>query len=487
MVRQGDMPASLLFCLVFTDAALEACEGVLANPLVALWLYMDDVTVVAAVKDVLLYKSRLEVALKKLGLGLNMKKSRALVDRCTDAEIELLRLAGFQLDQGTTRVLGSPVGERSKCAEWVQRKVDNWGLFWTRLRSDFLRPATALMLLEKCGNVKFEHLAKSLHPDVTREPATRFDDAVVAVARHVLGIKGYVDINVLRAGLHLKPYRVIAESLYQCTVDLAAKKITSVKLAVKDALNAHYVNLSDLPFVEDHVRAVQGRTAGDTLYVSAPVPGKPISTHHFAQGMRLRLGVLPPKLPMECTCGYYFGALPQPNAASIHLLNCRENFGRTSTTRHNKVLQAIGDVLAMYNITAVMRGLRNLDVEGRLIPDMRVFLRKIVLVDLTVVDDVYGAKDKLKEASDEKHQKYDDLAEKLGAVFFALPVSAYGRLGDDTYRFVEHVAKAVDIYKRAEFKRTLKCAMQHALLEGTSEVIDSTLQRLAGADQDFLL
>lgn len=491
-VRQGDMPAALLFCLVFTDAALEACDGVLDNPLVALWLYMDDITVVGTVTQILQYKVKLELSLVKLGLKLNMKKSRALVDRCTDAEIELLRLAGFQLDRGTTRVLGSPVGDPTKCAEWVQKKVDGWGLFWARLRSDFLRPATALQLLEKCGNVKFEHLAKSLHPDVTREAAGTFDDEVIKTAKQALGIHGYVDVNVLRAALHLRPYRVVSEPLYRCTVDLTAARLSSVKEEVMITLKAYYAGLGDLPFIEAHVRAVQGETAADVLYSSAPLPGNPISTHHFAQGMRLRVGVLPDRLPHECDgcnlggCNYYYGALPEPRAALCHLVNCNGNFEKTSTTRHNQVLQSIIDVLHLYGIRSTRHGLDSLDVNGKLVVDLEVFLRKRILLDVTVVDDVHGFKDALKKATDEKHAKYDDFAEGIGRLFFAIPMSAYGHLGSDTHRFIAHVARAVHVARRSEFKKTMRCALQHALLVGTSEVIDHTLQRLAGADRNFL-
>ena len=491
-VRQGDMPAALLFCLVFTDAALEACEGTLGNPLQALWLYMDDVTTVATVTEVLQYKAKLEVSLAKLGLKLNMKKSRALVDRCTDTELELLRLAGFQLDRGTTRVLGSPVGDREKCTEWVQRKVDGWGQFWRRLRSEDLRPITALQLLAKCGNVKFEHLSKSLHPDATRVPAGLFDDEVMKTARHVLGIKGYVDVNVMRAALNLRPYRVISEPLYNCTVELTAGRIVSVKEEVKNTLQAYYARLGDLPFIEAHIRAVQGDTAADVLYSSAPLSSAPISTHDFSQAMRLRVGVLPDRLPHECDgCNlsggqYFFGALPEPRSAFCHLMNCNGNYGKTHTTRHHCVVQAIMDVLHLYNIRSTRHGLEKLDVKGELIPDLEIYLRKRVIIDVKVVDDVHGLKEALQLVEKEKHEKYDNLAEGIGMTFFAVPMSAYGHLGTDSHRFIAHMAKTVHISRRSEFKKTLRCAMQHALLEGTSEVIDSTLQRLAGANKNFL-
>jgi len=65
-------------------------------------------------------------------------------------------------------------------------------------------------------------------------------------------------------------------------------------------------------------------------------------------------------------------------------------------------------------------------------------------------------------------------------------LSAYGQLGGDSHRFIAQMAKAIHVSRRSEFKKTMRCAMQHALLEGTSEVIDSTLLRLAGANKNFL-
>ena len=145
------------------------------------------------------------------------------------------------------------------------------------------------------------------------------------------------------------------------------------------------------------------------------------------------------------------------------------------------------DVLSMYGIGSTMRGLKQLDVKGEKIPDLRIFMRKNVIIDLTIVDDVYGTKEHFDAAVKLKHDKYDSLAEQINMDFFAVPMSAYGACGKEAFSFINHVSKSIDIYKRSEFKRNLRCAMQHALLEGTSEVTDSALQRLVGADKNFLL
>ena len=79
-VRQGDMPASLLFSLVFTDAAV-AAGGIFEDVIRSMWLYLDDVTLVATVDEILTFKAYLTIELAKLGLEVNMKKCRVLIDR----------------------------------------------------------------------------------------------------------------------------------------------------------------------------------------------------------------------------------------------------------------------------------------------------------------------------------------------------------------------------------------------------------------------
>ena len=66
-VRQGDMPASLLFSLVFTDAAIAASTGIVKDVLNSLWLYLDDVTLVETVHVIIKYKVALEAELEPYG------------------------------------------------------------------------------------------------------------------------------------------------------------------------------------------------------------------------------------------------------------------------------------------------------------------------------------------------------------------------------------------------------------------------------------
>ena len=471
-VRQGDMPASLLFSLVFTDAAV-AAGAIFEDVLHSMWLYLDDVTIVASVDEIIRYKVLLAQELAHLGLSLNMKKCRVLVDRLTDADIVRLAEAGFQLDRGCTRVLGSPVGDPTACRLFVLAKVGNWQTFWERIRDEHLHPSIALVILAKCGNVKFEHLAKSLPPEVVMDAARMFDQTVESTARVIIAARpSQILPHVLRAVLHLRPYTVISPVLYTNTLQLLQGIRTDSRIAVHDAIVKHYETLPPIPFVEPLIRAVQGVTAADTI-----VPALSMSPADFAHGLRLRCGVAPAHLPHTCSCGYAFTSVPAPIPTIAHLLTCPHNVGNNMTTRHHGGVFGIKNVLFLYGLHSIWENCR---LDPFLRPDLHIIsLRRQVIIDFTVVNDVYANDaEALRTAAEEKHAKYDELAERLNMRLFAVPVSAFGRLHDETVSFIHHLAKEVNQYRRADFVRDMKVAIQHAILLGNAQTVDACHARI---------
>ena len=188
--------------------------------------------------------------------------------------------------------------------------------------------------------------------------------------------------------------------------------------------------------------------------------------------------------PKVCDCGFIFGDVPASTAAINHCLTCPHNRGKTTTTRHNLILQAMLDVMATYGIVST---LRCQDMHPHLIPDMHVIsLLKQAIIDLTVVDDVHRGTSVFDAAADFKAEKYSDLAEELRMRFFAVPVSTYGTLHQDAVDFIDHLAEKVPVHRRALFRNELRCAIQHALLQGNSEIMDRYLQRQSEHAGDFL-
>jgi hypothetical protein len=146
---------------------------------------------------------------------------------------------------------------------------------------------------------------------------------------------------------------------------------------------------------------------------------------------------------------------------------------------------AIKDVLYAFRLTSVRENYK-LDPTRR--PDLHIIsLRQQVIIDVTVVDDVNSANPGLMDdAAVEKHKHYDDLAQRLGFRFFAVPMSSYGKLHEETHKFIEHMARQVGAHKRSELRTALRTAIEHALLDGNADIVDHTMARLCDRVGDWL-
>ena len=491
-VRQGDMPASLLFAAVFTDAVLAAAStgfndsgdattifGTEHDMMHSLWCYLDDVTVVATVADVIALKIRLEKELRKINLGFNMQKTRILADRCTDEDIALLRHHGFiHFDLGRTRVLGTPIGHDTPCRSWVSDKVAAWQPFWEKLCHESLHPTTALTILKICGNVKFEHLSKSLAPHVLLEVAQQFDFTVQEVAMRILGIKGtQVDAHVVRAVLRLIPYAVTNGVYYSNTCKaIETGHYGKLHVAVADCITEHYEALSLPPFVGNLIHAQSDEHAALAIQ-----PSTRISGHHYVHAMCIKCGVGAKRVPSVCTCG--IDIHEEAVFRNGHLLTCVYNYGFNMTIRHHGIVFAIQRVLGLFGIHSIF----NPPYYGHLIPDLYILAgRKHVIIDVNVCDSVLagGAPDFLEKAAKVKHGHYDKLAEDETLTFFPVVINTYGGFHHSTVRFIEHMVKHVNHYQVTTLRRELKIAIQHALMEGNSKTIEAAVSRLA-ARQGF--
>ena len=486
-VRQGDMPASLLFSLVFTDAAIAA--DVDGAALTSLWLYLDDITQVDTVPAVIAYKKRLVIELAKLNLSLNMKKCRALVDRCTPEEVALLLDAGFQLDYGCTRSLGSPIGAVEACKAFILRKVAAWVPFWEKLQHEDLHPSTALTILKVCGNVKFEHLARSLHPDVCQEAANQFEAIVQQTAARILGMKKHrFHVDVQRAVLSLLPYGVVAGTLYEATCKTIDGERVVLWANVKACLQRPYEALSLPPFVGRLVRAAQGPTAKDVI-----APTLAVKAHNCVHGMQVRCGIPEDHVPHVCSCGHVFcpdvdedAEVPESLMAlkrietavyrNGHLMTCPHNDGFNKTCRHHAIVHAIKRVLDVFHVYSTHEPSY---LSYVLRPDLHVSGRFASIIDVTVVDSVMsGLLDALQTAANEKHVKYDALAEHHKLRFFPVVIDTYGALHEESLKFISRVAKSVSEHLRRDFRNQMQSAIQHALVQGNAQVIDEAVNRL---------
>jgi hypothetical protein len=476
-VRQGDMPASLLFSLVFTERVVDAFEslGIAADILTALWLYLDDITAVLDVPNILRLKDKLVTSLASINCHLNMKKCRVLADRCSEYERDLLRAAGFQLDFGCTRVLGLPVGTSHACTIWASNKVAGWSRFWANLSNPLLHPTVALSLLKFCGQAKFQHIAQALPPEVCAEAAMHFDTAVTAVlaarlqstvgdcgpARDVLGIVRYTD--------HLAAF-------YEHTAAVARGDYSTSIAQIRARLFARggSAATSSTPFVGRLVSSSTGPWSS-----AAFVPNVRLCASDFVTGVRIRCGLpATAMLPTSCTCGFAYAGV-NTLVVNSHLLSCPHNVGNNWTTRHHGVTRAIQRVLTDFHIPSVVepsyleRGRR---------PDLIVLSAPPITVDVSVTDPLLVGPEALAKRAQQKHEHYDDFARRIGVAFFPLIFETYGAVHPECDAFVRKVALDLPHALRGLFRRRVVVAIQHALLTGNAQVARTAAERALGHD-----
>jgi hypothetical protein len=269
--------------------------------------------------------------------------------------------------------------------------------------------------------------------------------------------------------LHLKPYTLVAPILYQSTQKIVAGGRDCIATSIRLALRAHYEALSLLPYVGHQIRAAQGPAAKDVIAVS-----RSLKPHDFVHGMRLRCGVAEAYVPRRCSCGHEF--LNEAVFRNGHLLTCPHNYGNDKTRRHHEITLAIKHVLADYHIASVWEPTY---LSSTLRPDLIVSARRGIIIDVTVVDSVLQCNSfALQQASEEKHKKYDKLAELHDLRFFPVAVDTYGGLHEEAVLFFERVARELNPHMRSEFKRDMRRAVQHALLKGNAQIAHDAVERL---------
>jgi hypothetical protein len=318
----------------------------------------------------------------------------------------------------------------------------------------------------------------SLAPEVVGSAAALFDDAVDATALAILGLKPkQLDAHVLRGVLHLKPYTVIASTLFGHTCDvIAGAKPPPVKTLISETLQHHYELLSLQPFVEQQIRAAQSSDARACLN-----PTTAVSREVFIHGLRLRLGVKEQNIPDLCSCGHHFSR--EPVFANGHVLTCSHNAGATITTRHNAIVLGIQSVLTDYGIFSrwePREAFDNSRITGAgLRPDLVIPGRRAAAIDVTVVDSVL-AKDQyaVDNAAKSKHDKYDDEAERQNMRFFPIALDTYGRMHNEVRSFCDFIASDVVAHRRPALRQDLINRIAVELLRGNADVVARASRRL---------
>jgi hypothetical protein len=478
-VRQGDMASSLLFAAAFSDALLTAFHAVRPGvyPDGVLWAYLDDVTVVMSTVELIQFKLALETALMPLGLSLNMRKSRVLVDRCSESECEDLISAGFQLDRGCTRVLGVPVGSVGACTAWACHKVRSYEPFWARLRSPMLHPSVALLLTRICGQPKFAHIGKALPPQVCSDAAAEFDSQVLSTIAAI--VQGDAAESVVRRVLSVPSQRIVCSALYAHTVASMAGPCPSLLSFVSSALADADDNAAKTPFVGTVVESACGSGAGAVF--ASPVCD--LAPMDFVLGVRVRLGLpVCHHLPERCSCGFL---LRDVHAILInsHLLSCPHNKGLNKSTRHHLIVRAIHNVCHEFHLAATCEPSF---LHESLRPDLIVSGTTAAILDVSVVDPLHSAAGMaLSKRAAEKLSKYAPV-EGPRACFYPFCLEVFGAMHSTAESFIRTIARDLPFPLRPSFTRKLVVGVQSALLAGNAQVLCAAEARLLGRHVSWL-
>jgi hypothetical protein len=238
-------------------------------------------------------------------------------------------------------------------------------------------------------------------------------------------------------------------------------------------MTAYYEALHLPPFVGRLVKSAQGPGA---QFVFSPT--RLVQAHLYTAGLQIRCEeAIRIKLPQRCSCGFDVSNKVRTALVTGHLLSCVHNQGFTFTNRHHKIVRAIASVLAAFHLTSVQEP-RFLSPTLR--PDLYVHAATPIILDITVVDPAlnHTVDEIADKRASEKHNKYDSLAERNGAIFFPIVLETYGSLHRECEVFFSLVAREVPEALRPALKRALRTAMQLALVEGNAKILYKAAHRL---------
>jgi len=176
-VRQGSVLGPLFFSL----ATHRAIQSVIDRyPSIAVFLYIDDTTLVGPPDQVHLAALDIEQLLRPLGLEVNRKKSEWLGGPLGSAP------PGYAVVQAI-KVLGAYVGPDSAVKAKLDAAVMKQDDFFRRLAR--LPPDVACALLTVCGVPKSNYVVRTHDPKVAHSYTTAFDVRVEKVWAELLEVE----------------------------------------------------------------------------------------------------------------------------------------------------------------------------------------------------------------------------------------------------------------------------------------------------------
>ena len=92
---------------------------------------------------------------------------------------EYLQSQNIEIVTGATKLLGACIGnDNNKCIELATEIANQHQIFFDRLQHSSMSQQVGMLLLRSCGLPRFNYLARTTEPHITRHAATILDQQI---------------------------------------------------------------------------------------------------------------------------------------------------------------------------------------------------------------------------------------------------------------------------------------------------------------------
>ena len=341
--RQGSAGGGAFFCMALQEA-LEAAASINGVTVMA---YMDDVTILAntpqAAEEAVAVLKRVS---QKCDLEMRPNKCECWTAVSGNLPTACVTIGEFKRTT-CLKLLGARVaGNNAEETKQLGDAMTKYGTFFRRLQIAHGPPAMAI--LAQSGVPKFSYIARVHQPDVIKEAAAKFDDAVMDIVAVWAGCEDLSDLSraiaslpVKRGGLGLTSQRAIAQAAYDSSVEKALWVPSDQPDAARPAMlsqkqRTDLVNIEVAKMVEQHGELYKRHLEHGAQQSTASLfrcPDANASESEFAAALRYRLLAPVRGCPDTAECP---GCKKRCNAAEfmVHAASCTRVPGHNASSRH---------------------------------------------------------------------------------------------------------------------------------------------------------
>jgi hypothetical protein len=487
-VRQGSVLGPLFFSLA-THAAMQ--KIVAKYPTVAVFLYIDDTTLVGPPEDVARAALDIEDLLLPLGLAVNRKKSEWLGGPINSAP------PGYAVVTAI-KVLGAYVGNQSAVREKLSAMGKKQVDFFRRFAK--LPPDVASALLTVCGVPKTNYVVRTHDPRVAHEYTVAFDSKVETIWSDIFEVDPDEQTRLVAhlptslGGMGFTRMEFIADEVFKASWEAAVEgSKTKAAVLVEKKNKAMIAGVcASKPELLRHLEETSKE--GTSAYLRDPRLSVGAKPSEFAAAGRFRLAEphrgLKNQTLISCTgCATTL----RPHEFNAHVAGCALLHGFNCSSRHAGVKDVLNSVaqdagvpfdrheprykafvcpgcrtqlpvtdkaaaekhyVECTRLTAKQRaeGVGKAHKTG---PDGRFTMqRKGVVFDVTVLSTTARSAGKDGEAAakkaNQKNRLYASMVEADGDEFVVFGASAFGHLEEEASKLVKRLCHTFDSIERSE-------------------------------------